>query len=311
MRIGIIGTINRDSISLPDGRQKEGWGGILYNIVALSSLTGHKVDIVPVCNVGQDCHKRIMSILKALPGIVTDHVRKVPEKNNHCFLTYTDAENKHEILKGGVRRLTYDDVRHLLDCDVILLNYISGRDIHIRSLQKLRRKFCGRIYVDIHSLTLGKRKDGARFLRVPPGWTEVVRACNYVQLNRTELELLARSQKAGKKDKISPRFAMKPLESLLMQAEVNLPEKVFVITDGRRGCYLCRARGGMLRVRHVPPRKAVIRGDATGCGDCFSAGFIYGLTERKTLHTCAACGNDAALSRILDRKGTYTILERA
>ncbi|UCD93870.1 MAG: carbohydrate kinase family protein [Candidatus Zixiibacteriota bacterium] len=310
MRIGIIGTINRDSINLPDGRHKEGWGGILYNIVALSSLIGRKADIVPVCNVGQDCHKRIMSILRPLTGVVTDFVKKVPEKNNHCFLTYSDSENKREILKGGVRRLVYDDVRPLLNCDIILLNYISGRDIHIRSLQKLRREFPGQIYVDIHSLTLGKRKDGVRFLRVPQGWTKVARACDYVQLNRSELALLTGEEKADRNDNISPRFAVESLESLLMQAGADLPRRVFIVTDGRRGCYLCQYRSGRIGFQHIPPRRIVIRGDATGCGDCFSAGFVFGLVRRKSLHTCAVYGNDAALSRILSQTGTYSVLER-
>jgi sugar/nucleoside kinase (ribokinase family) len=310
MRIGVIGTINRDSISLPDGRRKEGWGGILYNIVTLSNLIGRKADIIPVCNVGQDCHTRVMSIIKRLPGVVTDFVKKVPEKNNHCFLTYINSENKHEILKGGVRPLKYDDMRPLLDCDIILLNYTSGRDIYLRSVQKLRREFTGRLYVDIHSLTLGKRKDGSRFLRVPRGWTEVVRVCDYVQFNRLELDLLAGREKSDKKEDISPLLVLKTFEDVLRRADIDMSRKVFIITDGHNGCFLRYRRDGPPEFQHIPSEKSVIRGDATGCGDCFSAGFIAGLVQRNSLHTCAVYGNDAALSRILNQHCIYSILER-
>jgi hypothetical protein len=140
MKIGVIGSINRDTILLADNALKQGWGGMLYNLVTLSHLMGKRGEIYPVCNIGRDCWDNIIAILSRLSGVHGDYLKKVPEKNNHCFLTYLPDGEKTEILRGGVPALLFNDVAPLLDSDIILINYISGRDINLKSLQKLRKK---------------------------------------------------------------------------------------------------------------------------------------------------------------------------
>lgn len=306
MKIGVIGTINRDSIRLPDGTEKEGWGGILYNLITLSHLVGKKAQVFPVCNVGGDCYAAVLSILENLRGVRTDYVKRVAEKNNHCFLTYIDHENKREILKGGVRRLKYDDVRPLLDCDIVLMNYISGRDIYLRSLEKLRRNFRGRIYVDVHSLTLGIKKDGSRFLRTPPNWPAVVRIGDYIQMNRLELSILTEDRRAGNWDKPGLILALKRLKAVLLRNEINISRKVFVITDGIRGCHLSHYSARKSAFQHIPVRRAARQIDVTGCGDCFSAGFIASLISCSDLRSCAVSGNRAGRSRIRNTGKIYS-----
>ena len=71
MKIGVIGTINKDSIYLSDRSFQNGWGGILYNLVAFSNLARKNEGIVPICNVGRDCHRNIMSIIDQLKSTIT------------------------------------------------------------------------------------------------------------------------------------------------------------------------------------------------------------------------------------------------
>ena len=52
MKIGIIGTINKDTIEYPDGTARHGWGGMLYNLATLSHLVGKKAEIYPACFIG-------------------------------------------------------------------------------------------------------------------------------------------------------------------------------------------------------------------------------------------------------------------
>jgi sugar/nucleoside kinase (ribokinase family) len=297
MKIGIIGTVNRDTIKLPDGTIKEGWGGILYNIAALSKFTNRKIEIYPAANVGSDCFTTVINIVKYLSGVRVDYLKEVSEKNNHCFLTYHDYENKSEILKGRVRPLKYDDVKPLLNCDIILVNYISGRDIYLRSLQKLRRHYSGRIYIDIHSLTLGKKKGGHRYLRYPPNWSSVVEAGDYIQMNQLELSILA-CQNPNNKNMGTIDSNIKILIETLRKKRIDTKGNNFIVTDGASGCHIYFWRESEWKFLQIPPKRVSGNKDTTGCGDCFSAGFIAGLIEDHDLRICAGEANLAALSRI-------------
>ncbi len=308
MKIGIIGTFNRDTVKLPDGTIKKGWGGIFYNVVALSKSVGNRSEIYPVANVGHDAFKEVASILKKSRGVRLDYLNKVSEKNNHCFLTYFDYEGKSEILKGGVKPLKYNDVRLLPNCDIILLNYISGRDIYLQSLRKLRRNFEGKIYIDIHSLTLGKRKDGLRYLRRPSNWLAVIEIGDYIQMNRLELDILTSAVIPTVKNRLIPDVQLKKLVGILRENRIKATEKVFIITAGNEGCYLYFYFENKWQFQHIPPRKKVRRKDTTGCGDCFSAGFIAGLLESSNLSSCAEKGNRVALDRI---EGNLKIIQDA
>jgi len=315
MKIGVIGTINRDSIRLTDGTKKEGWGGILYNIVTLSHLVGSKARIVPVCNVGADNYNDISKILRSLPGVETGNVRKVKEKNNHCRLKYLDEQNKTEILEGGVPPLVYDDIEPLRDCDIILLNYISGRDIYLRSLRKLRRNFQGGIYIDIHSYTLGKKADGSRFLRRPPHWPEVVACGDYIQMNRLELAILAGGSGSSRPEEGDLENNLKGLLSSLRRGGVDTKSKVFIITDGSRGCYFLYGQDGASAIKHIRQQRKKTGAscqdvNVTGCGDCFAAGFTAGLADNLEIASCADAGNAAGFDRVCDFRGIYTILDK-
>jgi sugar/nucleoside kinase (ribokinase family) len=306
MRIGVIGTINRDTVRLADGTIKKGWGGILYNLVTLSNLIGKNSEIIPVCNIGHDSYKDIVSILKRLPGVNIDYIRKVPQKNNHCHLTYCADGEKSEILKGGVPSLRYSDLTPLLNCDMVLVNYISGRDIGTRSLQKFGNHFQGIIYIDIHSSTLGKRKDGSRFLRAPRGWEKIVAAADFIQMNRTELTILTGEYRPGKSYQNSPVSSLKKLFDFMQKSGAK-SKSVYLITDGSNGCYLfspSQRNGGL---NHILPERIFRTGDATGCGDCYAAGFIAAWGLGKSPIESAYHANIAAGKRIAGHK-IYDIL---
>lgn len=317
MKIGVIGTINRDSVKLPDGTRKEGWGGILYNLVTLSSLVGNSDDIYPVCHVGKNHHKEIINILKELPGIHADHVRKVPQRNNHCHLTYLDNENKSEILEGGVPPLKYSEVSYLEDCDFVLLNYISGRDIYLQSLQKFRRHYDGKLYIDIHSLTLGKKNDGVRFIRRPPSWKDVFVCGDIIQMNRLELAVIARGvnseQEVG--DIIEPDF--EEIIQLMAKDNINFVSKYFIITDGARGCHIFHITNGRWSSRYVKSASISTANsypggtlNATGCGDCFAAGFVAGLAQNMDPYDGAILANKSGHGRIVNVDNIYSILDK-
>lgn len=72
---------------------------------------------------------------------------------------------------------------------------------------------------------------------------------------------------------------------------------IVVATDSANGCYVLSDG----HKTHVPaiPTKIV---DATGAGDLFAGGFLWGLTEGYALETCARMGNIAA-SEVISHLG--------
>ena len=142
--VGVIGTINRDTIYHPDGRRIDSWGGLLYSLKYLNDHSGAK--ILPAINVGSDCFDDISAIVGRMANIDSSHVRKVDAKNNHCHLFYANETHKCEHLEGSVPPLTYTRVKSLSECDMILVNFISGNDISLSALERLRCDHSGKIY---------------------------------------------------------------------------------------------------------------------------------------------------------------------
>lgn len=262
-KIGVVGTINRDTIYRHDGSAVESWGGLLYSI---KYLGGESVgEIIPVVNLGRDAYGPVMGLLGRFRNIDLAHIKKVPEKNNHCFLHYHNQSHKCEILKGGVPPLTFTRLRPIRDCDLVVVNFISGADVTLAALEKFRSWYPGIIYMDIHSHTLGKRKVAGghrRHLRRPPNWRRYIACADILQVNAVEFELLSGVPP-------SRRAAGDFFEGEAGHL------KCLIVTLGSDGCLITyRGQKGMIATRRI---KAVdIRRvyDTTGCGDIFGAGFV-------------------------------------
>ena len=292
IKIGLIGTINRDTIIRADGIQINSWGGVLYNLKYLSS-DKHFV-IYPVINIGGDCVREITRILSSMPGVGIDFINVVQEHNNHCHLTYSDFSRKSEILTGGVPPLKYSQAKPLLDSDLILVNFISGRDIRLRELERLRENYKGLIYIDLHSLILGRRKTGRgvrRYMRRPREWERYAACADILQLNSSEFELLA-GRKADKKT-VTDFYRRHMTGSQLL-----------VITLGQKGCLLV---SGKHRIRARLIESFAVRKvfDTTGCGDIFAAGFIREYLVSSDSVLAAEHGNRLAADRCRQSKKIF------
>jgi sugar/nucleoside kinase (ribokinase family) len=260
-KVAVIGTINRDTVTRADGSRFEGYGGILYNLAALSALSPSGITVCPVTNVGKDCSRQILMRLAQFARLELQGVRIVAKPNNHCILRYRDAANKTEILKGWVGGVNCRQLQTVVDAELILINFISGADISRRNLHWLRGWYEGNIYMDFHSRTLGRHRDGSRFLRRPHDWKEYLSCADIVQMNELEFELLS----DHKADEIScTDFLKRQLGRT----------RCLIVTRGSQGCFVMQRLGAAIRFTSIPAPHVAKVADTTGCGDIFSAGFI-------------------------------------
>lgn len=278
-RIAVIGTVNRDTVIRADGSRHEGYGGILYNLVVLSALAPSGVTIRPVANVGKDCSRQILKRLAQLDRLDLQCMRVVAKPNNHCNLRYWNAADKTEVLRGWVGSVSRRQLQRVVDAELILVNFISGADISGRNLRWLRDHCDGEIFLDFHSRTLGRRRDGSRFLRRPGDWKEYLACADIAQMNELEFELL--SERKADKASCTEFLKRQPGHT-----------RCLIVTCGARGCFILQRSGPTIRFASIPAPSVTKVVDTTGCGDIFSAGFIVNYL---------ATGNEVAAARYATR----------
>ena len=261
-KIAVIGTINRDSVTRADGSRHEGYGGILYNLAVLSALAPENTTICPVANIGRDCSRQILRRLQALARLNLDGLRVVEKPNNHCILRYHDEATKTEVLKGWVGGVGVAQLRTIADANIVLVNFISGSDISGSNLQWLREHCRGLIVMDFHSRTLGRHRDGRRFLRRPRKWREYLGCADIVQMNELEFQLLS--------EKVAGETSCKNF----LRRHLSKTARCLIVTRGADGCLVTRRKGTEIWFGSIPAPGVAEVVDTTGCGDIFSAGFI-------------------------------------
>lgn len=270
-RLTVIGTITKDTITFPDGKVKKSFGGILYNILPFALLAPQDMVISPVCNLGSDIYKKVFSYLKRFGNIDLSGISMFKEKNNHVHLFYDRRWHKKEILKNLVPKIEFSQIEPYLNSDCLLINFISGFDIDLETLQKIRKKSDSRIFMDVHSLILGIKKSGQRFFKVPDLWREYMKIADIVQMNFKEMQIISGSYL--KSENHLKGFA---------QTILNLGPQILLVTCGRKGAFLYYKKSKRIICYHTSALQVRDFIDPTGCGDVFSSGFLLAY-----LKTCA------------------------
>ena len=284
-KVAVIGTINRDTVIRADGSKIEGYGGILYNLAVLSRLLGDRGTIFPVANIGADHEREIRGLLGRFANCELSALATVRAANNHCLLTYQSVSEKTEILSGWVGGVSREKLRTILDSDFILVNFISGSDISTTNLKWLRANTRAVIYIDFHSRTLGRKRDGARFLRRPRDWAETVACADILQMNEVEFELLAGVKPSRQEcEKFARKYLARSARGLL-------------VTLGADGVILAERKRGAVTARQIPAAQLRRVVDTTGCGDIFAGAFVAACALGHGLRSSAETAVGAASAR--------------
>lgn len=274
MKLGVVGSMVWDVIHGrdPAAPPVEEWGGIAYALGAFEAALPDGWELVPLIKVGSDLSREAAEFLRGLTRVAPgSRFVEVAVPNNRVVLRYLSSDRRTERMSGGVPGWTWAELGPMVrDLDALYLNFISGFELELGTVQALRRGFPGLIYADLHSLLFAMPPDGVRVLRPladPAAW---LRCFDVVQMNEDEMA----------------QFAPDPMATAALALGEGV--RLLVVTLGARGAayfgtsttrpFGTLAERGATLAGEGPVETALVPAppvealDPTGCGDVFGAG---------------------------------------
>ncbi|OGU64038.1 MAG: hypothetical protein A2W30_10245 [Ignavibacteria bacterium RBG_16_36_9] len=246
--------IDKNSISIKPG-------GIFYAVVSfLSQLSPN--DKLYLCS-SIDKENEIL-------------FKGVYDKIEKDFLVYVESIPQVELVVNdiGEREETYSRINQNLTMaieglnyfDGILINMISGYDISLDQLKRLRKNYSGLIYYDVHTFSRGLDENGHRIFRRIADFNEWAQCIDILQTN--ESELLTLSDKKEEAEIVDELFSY----------GINQ----IIITKAERGATVFFREHNLVKKNHKDALKTNVV-NKVGCGDVFGAVYFYNYIRNKNV----------------------------
>ena len=264
MKITIIGEIFYDEIFPYHGKKQTGFGGILYNLIALANLADSSTILYPISYLWKKHFKEVQRICKPYSNIDLSGIIPSSKGTETARLTYSSWEKREEkiILYNPV--ILFGKIKKYLDVDAILINFTALREISLATLQKIRYSTKALIMLDLHSFASRIDKNSIRHPRYIPNWEKWMDCVDIVQGNLREMEsLLGSSLKDNGKIRRGHHGILKTKTKIVI---TTLAESGAIISwKNRRKVY-------SKKISTYPVKKMI---DPTGSGDVFASAFLW------------------------------------
>ncbi len=262
--IAVIGTICCDEVRRPGRKPVTGYGGIYYSLITLAQLFDRNDLIYPICSVGEEEYSALIHEIKHYPAIKHDRISRYPGPNNRVVLEYYSQEERREFSTYLPKQFTCSDMVPLPDVGLVLLNFVSGKEMSYKTVCALKRRMNVPLYIDLHSIFLGFGNNGERYYRTGKKWTHWHRSGDILQMNSTEAQILAGEELNGPS-------RVETFGKYL----VDQGASVVLITEGHKGSVVVWEKESKTFVKRIPAYISEKSVDPTGCGDIYSSAFAY------------------------------------
>ena len=240
---------------------------------------------------------------------------ELDEKNEKLFMDFYNRVEKKYVSKVdsiqqvelkiesiGERKETYSQIsdnltvpsNNLNRFDGILINMISGYDISLAQLEKLRNNYLGLIYFDVHTLSRGIDKNLNRIFRRIENFNKWAECINILQANESELLTLS-----DRKDK-----------NQIIEELFSFGIKQIIITRAEKGARVYSREDGITTIFNKDALKIKLT-NKVGCGDVFGAVYFHNYIKNKNVTLALEQANlFAGISSTYSKVNEYLNLKR-
>ncbi|MBK7653623.1 MAG: carbohydrate kinase family protein [Flammeovirgaceae bacterium] len=286
-RIAVVGPIPRDHIVTHTGDLIQKWGCVTHPVIALSTLAGNELEIIPVCHLRSVDRDNVEEVFKGYKGINLKHLTTANDQGDIISLRFVNQNDRLERQTGFMDPILPSDMSSLLACDLFVFIPISDYEISLETLKYLKSKSKGTVIFDAHGPTTACLVNGERQRKF---WIDRDQWLPYIDVLKMNLEEAHASW--FKKEYESGDFSSEELErdEIREFADhcLSMGVKCVYVTLDSRGCLTYFKKNGETVEELVPSIKVDKVIDTTGCGDSFAGGLSYGLVQNPTDYVNAA-----------------------
>jgi hypothetical protein len=286
-RIAVVGPIPRDHIVTHTGDLIQKWGCVTHPVIALSTLAGNELEIIPVCHLRSVDRDNVEEVFKGYKGINLKHLTTANDQGDIISLRFVNQNDRLERQTGFMDPILPSDMSSLLACDLFVFIPISDYEISLDTLKYLKSKSKGTVIFDAHGPTTACLVNGERQRKF---WIDRDQWLPYIDVLKMNLEEAHASW--FKKEYESGDFSSEELErdEIREFADhcLSMGVKCVYVTLDSRGCLTYFKKNGETVEELVPSIKVDKVIDTTGCGDSFAGGLSYGLVQNPTDYVNAA-----------------------
>ncbi|WP_276374926.1 PfkB family carbohydrate kinase [Chryseolinea sp. H1M3-3] len=278
-RIAILGPIPRDHIVTHQGDLIQKWGCVTHPVIALSTMVGNKMEIIPVSHVRQVDLDNVREVFHGYPGINLKHLSSKKDQGDIISLKFVDMNNRLERQTGFMDPILPDDVKGLMDCDVFVFIPISDYEISLETLQYIKANSKGIIVFDAHGPTTACLYTGERQRKFWIDRDQWLPYIDVLKMNQEEANASWFKKEYESRDfSESPDINREEMRDFANHC-LSIGVKCLYITVDSRGCLVYYKEKGKLKEEMVPAVKVAQVIDTTGCGDSFAGGIGFGLAQ--------------------------------
>lgn len=224
-------------------------GGIYYSILGLSKIIEPQVEVSLITSLEKNNYHLFANVFDKVKLDYSNWVDEIPKV--HLFVH--ESQERTECYEKIPPDLEID-FSMLQNYDGILINMITGFDISLEQLIKIRNSFNGLIYFDVHTLSRGFDNSKMRIFRQIENFDKWASALDIIQANEIEVETLF-----GIKDEFQTAASV-----------LNCGVKYLIVTKGNFGARLYFKRKNEIESVFISADKYEVL-NKVGCGDIFGS----------------------------------------
>ena len=260
MKLLVIGHSVLDFIQL-DRKVSTSAGGIYYTISALNRLNINKDEIFLCSQYDEETFNYFSLEFDKINRFHLVKVDAIPRVHLNLF----DDKERHEMYENITNNISME-ISDFNEFDGILINMITGFDITLHQLIKIRKNYSGLLFLDVHTLSRGLDENYKREFRQIPNFDKWARCTDIIQVNQSELFTLS-SQKG---------------ESEIVEEIFGFGVKIICITKGKLGAKVYFKESNEIISYFIVANK-IHNPNVIGCGDVFGAAFFYSYIRNKNV----------------------------